>query len=80
MAEQKIHIKRRVKRRRVCYFCAEKISVLDYKDSESFKRFISDRGKIAPRRNTGVCAKHQRMLAQAVKRARYMAIIPHCMD
>jgi small subunit ribosomal protein S18 len=80
MSEQKTLIKRRVKRRRVCHFCADKINLLDYKDVEKFQRYISDRGKIAPRRNTGFCAKHQRILAEAVRRARYMAIIPHTTD
>jgi small subunit ribosomal protein S18 len=80
MSEQKTLIKRRVKRRRVCHFCADKIEVLDYKNTDVFQRYIADRGKISPRRNTGFCAKHQRTLAQAVRRARYMAIIPYTTD
>ncbi len=77
---QKVHIKRRVKRRRVCVYCADKIHELDHKNVDRFRRFISDRGKINPRRNSGLCAKHQRMAAEAIKRARYIGIIPHTTD
>ncbi len=63
-------------RRRVCYFCAEK-KVADYKDIELLHRFISDQGKILPRRVTGNCAKHQRSLAIAIKRAREVALLPY---
>ena len=72
----------RVKRRkrRPCPFCVDKIHVLDYKDVGRLRRFISDRGKIAPRRNSGVCAKHQRVLAEAVKRSRFIGFLPHCID
>ena len=81
MAEdRKPIVKRRMKRRKVCYFCAEKINVLDYKNTQSFKKFVTDRGKIVPKRNSGICAKHQRMLAQAVKRARYIGLLAHCLD
>ncbi len=77
---QNVHIKRRRRRRKVCYFCVEKLHVLDYKNVAVVKRFMSDRGKINPRRNSGVCAKHQRMLAQAIKRSRYMGLVPFCVD
>ena len=77
---QKAQIKRRVKRRRVCVYCVDKVSVIDYKNTEKYRRFLTERGKISPRRNSGVCAKHQRVLASAIKRARYIGIIPHCID
>jgi len=63
-------------RRKVCYFCNEKSQAIDYKDADFLRRFVSDRGKIRPRRQTGVCAKHQRQLAVAIKRARHMALLP----
>jgi small subunit ribosomal protein S18 len=61
---------------KVCAFCAEKIAI-DYKDIGRLRRYVSDRGKIEPRRRTGVCAKHQRSLALAIKRARYLALLPY---
>jgi len=64
-------------RRRVCTFCAEHIKVIDYKDVERLRRFLSDRAKIEPRRKTGTCAKHQRRLALALKRARHLALVPY---
>lgn len=64
-------------RRKVCVFCVEKIKDIDYKDTGRLRRFISDRGKIDPRRRTGTCAKHQRKLAVALKRARFMALLPY---
>jgi len=63
-------------RKKICYFCPEK-KVADYKDIELLNRFISDQGKILPRRATGNCAKHQRTLALAIKRAREMALLPY---
>jgi len=63
--------------RKVCAFCAGKYEVIDYKDQEKLGDYISDRGKIAPRRRTGTCAKHQRILARAIKRARHLALIPY---
>lgn len=63
-------------RRKVCYFCMDGIEVVDYKDIGRLRRYVSDRGKIEPRRQTGTCAKHQRMLSRAVKRARHVALIP----
>ncbi len=63
-------------RRRVCAFCVDRIEHIDYKDVKRLQRFISDRGKILPRRRTGTCAKHQRALAVAIKRARHMALLP----
>ena len=63
-------------RRKVCMFCVEKAKEIDYKDSGRLRRFISDRGKIEPRRKTGTCAKHQRRLSTALKRARHLALLP----
>lgn len=63
--------------RKVCRFCENKIARVDYKDDRTLDRFISDRGKILPRRATGACARHQRQLATAIKRARYLALIPY---
>ena len=80
MKKQPVQIKRRTRRRRVCPFCVAKISVLDYKSVYRFKRFITDRGKIVPKRNSGMCAKHQRILAESVKRARYMGLVAYCND
>ena len=64
-------------RRRVCSFCVEKVQRIDYKDVGRIRRYISDRGKIDPRRKSGTCAKHQRMLTTALKRARFMALLPY---
>lgn len=63
-------------RRKLCQFCSDKIGTPDYKDIKRLQRFISDRGKIMPRRRTGTCAKHQRGLAVAIKRARHIALLP----
>jgi len=76
----KPQIKRRARRRRVCPFCADKINMLDYKAVHVYKRFITDRGKIVPKRNSGMCAKHQRVVAEAIKRARYIGLAPYCTD
>src|SRR5438874_9264958 len=67
-------------RRRVCSFCVEKVQRIDYKDVGRIRRYISDRGKIDPRRKSGTCAKHQRMLTTALKRARFMALLPYTAD
>jgi small subunit ribosomal protein S18 len=66
-----------VPKRKVCSFCSEKIDTVDYKDAAKLRQYISDRGKIEPRRKTGTCAKHQRAVAIAVKRARHLALIPY---
>ncbi len=63
-------------RRRVCSFCVDKVDSIDYKEASKLRRYISDRGKIEPRRKTGTCAKHQRMLTLALKRARHVALLP----
>ena len=68
---------RRFSRRpRVCQFCVDKTKSLDYKQVDLLKRYVTDQGKIRSRRETGACAKHQRMVAKAVKRARHMALLP----
>lgn len=64
-------------RRKVCYFTKNHIKYIDYKDAELLKKYISPSGKITPKRITGTCAKYQRMLAVAIKRARYMALLPY---
>src|SRR5713226_5399875 len=67
-------------RRRVCAFCVEKVQRIDYKDVGRIRRYISERGKIDPRRKSGTCAKRQRMLTSALKRARFMALLPYTAD
>ncbi|MBI4302390.1 MAG: 30S ribosomal protein S18 [Chloroflexi bacterium] len=67
---------RYIPRRKSCAFCADKIDFIDYKEPAKLRRYISDRGKIEPRRKTGTCAKHQHTLATAIKRARYLALLP----
>jgi small subunit ribosomal protein S18 len=62
-------------KKKVCKFCIQKLKI-DYKDADSLRRFITERGKILPRRITGTCAKHQRALAEAIKRARIIALLP----
>lgn len=68
------------RRKKVCYYCQNKLDTVDFKNVENLKRYISERGKILPRRATGACAKHQRMVAIAVKRARHMALLPFVKD
>lgn len=64
-------------RKKVCKFCLEKIQVIDYKDDKRLRRFMTERGRIVPRRITGTCARHQRQLTVAIKRARHMALLPY---
>jgi small subunit ribosomal protein S18 len=64
-------------RRKVCSFCVEKVESIDYKDPVKLRRYLSDRGRIEARRKTGTCAKHQRWLAVALKRARHLALLPY---
>ncbi|HLR53588.1 MAG TPA: 30S ribosomal protein S18 [Pseudogracilibacillus sp.] len=70
----------RPRRRKVCYFTANGITHIDYKDVDLLKRFVSDRGKILPRRVTGTSAKYQRKLTAAIKRARAMALLPYASE
>ena len=65
------------KRRKVCQFCVDKATFVDYKDVAKLKKFTSERGKILPRRATGACAMHQRQLTEAIKRARQVALMPY---
>ena len=67
-------------RKKVCAFCVDKIDVIDYKDISRLRRFISERAKILPRRVTGTCARHQRELTVAIKRARHIALLPYTSD
>ena len=64
------------RKKKVCRFCEDKLKVIDYKDEKLLRRFITDRGKIIPRRITGNCASHQREITQAIKRARHIALLP----
>jgi small subunit ribosomal protein S18 len=67
----------RFQRRRVCTFCVDKIDNIDYKDINLLRRFVSDQGQIDSRRRTGTCARHQRRLTVAIKRARFLALLPY---
>lgn len=67
-------------RKKVCVFCVEKVDEIDYKDVTRLKRFVSERSKILSRRVTGTCAKHQRELTTAIKRARHLALLPYTSD
>lgn len=67
-------------RRKVCQFCVEKADTIDYKDVAKLRKFVSERSKILPRRVTGTCAKHQRDLTTAIKRARHLALLPYTSD
>lgn len=69
-----------VRRKRFCKFCADKIDYIDYKDQRLLVPFIPERGKILPRRISGVCATHQRKLSEALKRARHLALLPYTAD
>ena len=68
---------RYIPKRKICSFCSNKDEVIDYKDPLKLHQYISHRGKIEPRRKTGTCAKHQRVLAVAIKRARHLALLPY---
>ncbi|MBR6407015.1 MAG: 30S ribosomal protein S18 [Clostridia bacterium] len=67
-------------RKKVCSFCVDRIETIDYKDAARLRRFISERAKILPRRVTGTCARHQRELTVAIKRARHIALLPYISD
>jgi len=69
--------KERRKKRRQCNFCADKVESINYKDIPKLRRYVTERGKILPRRITGNCAHHQRQLTSAIKRARVMALLPY---
>lgn len=67
-------------RKKVCHFCVDRVEAIDYKDVARLRKFVSERGKILPRRVTGTCAAHQRALTTAIKRARYVALLPYTAD
>jgi len=67
-------------KKKVCQFCVDKVQSIDYKDTAKLRRFVSERSKILPRRITGTCAKHQRQLTEAIKRARHLALLPYSSD
>ncbi len=71
---------RRRRRQKVCNFCVDKIQAVDYKDVGRLRRYLTDRGKILPRRITGNCASHQRQLSRAIKQSRQMALLPYWLD
>ncbi|NSW90044.1 MAG: 30S ribosomal protein S18 [Firmicutes bacterium] len=79
-ADAKGGYKVRRQRKKVCVFCVEKVENIDYKDIARLKKFISERGKILPRRVSGNCAKHQRQLTREIKRARHIALLPYIAD
>ena len=68
------------KRKKVCAFCVDKVTSIDYKDTAKLRRYMSERSKILPRRTTGTCAEHQRQLMVAIKRARQVALLPYVTD
>ncbi|MCB0212598.1 MAG: 30S ribosomal protein S18 [Anaerolineae bacterium] len=70
----------RSRRRRVCAFCADKNKVLDWKKADDLRRYVGDSGEILPRRKNGLCARHQRSMAVAIKRARHLALLPYTND
>lgn len=80
MEEHKMRPRPRRSRRKVCKFCVDKATSIDYKDIHTLEKFVTERGKIMPRRMSGVCAKHQRDLAVAIKRARIVALLPYVAD
>jgi len=80
MAErERVREKRFRRKKRVCIFCAEKV-VADYKNVDFLRKFMTDRGKIASRRSSGCCAKHQRFIMRAIKKARHLGLVPYMME
>lgn len=71
---------RRLRRRKVCRFCLDKVDLIDFKDVKLLQNYVPERGKVLPRRISGSCAPHQRMLAEAIKRARNIALLPYAAD
>ena len=71
---------RRMQRRKICRFCIDKVDIIDFKDVRLLQSYVPERGKILPRRISGMCASHQRMLAEAIKRARNIALLPYAAD
>lgn len=69
-----------MRRKKVCQFCADKTETIDYKDVEKLRKYVTERGKILPKRITGTCAVHQREVTRAIKRARIVALLPYTAD
>jgi len=69
-----------MRRKKVCQFCADKADGIDYKETDKLKKYITERGKILPKRITGTCAMHQRQVTRAIKRARIVALLPYTAD
>ena len=69
-----------MRRKKVCQFCADKTEVIDFKDVDKLKKYVTERGKILPKRITGTCAEHQRAVTTAIKRARIVALLPYVAD
>lgn len=80
MEEYNMGVRRHKRRRKVCYFTVNNVKTIDYKDTDLLKKFVSDRGKILPRRVTGTSAKYQRQLTVAIKRSRQMALLPYVVE
>jgi len=80
MAFDRKNANNRKRRKKVCAFCADKSASIDYKDLNKLRRYISERGKILPRRITGTCAKHQRALTVAIKKSRHIALLPYTVE
>ncbi len=80
MSEREQRPRGRKPKKKVCAFCVDKVDSIDYKDVAKLRRYVSDRAKILPRRITGTCAKHQRQLTVAIKRARHIALLPFTTD
>lgn len=80
MAYDRDNKNRSRKRKKVCQFCVDKCEQIDYKDTARLRRHLSERSKILPRRTTGVCARHQRQMTEAIKRARQIALLPYVTD
>ncbi len=72
--------RKRKSKKKVCTFCADKVTYMDYKEVQKLKKYITERGKILPRRISGNCSIHQRDITQAIKRARHMALLPYTME
>lgn len=80
MAENAKKPRNRRPKKKVCAFCADKVEHIDYKDVFKLRKYITERGKILPRRISGNCAKHQRRVTEAIKRARHIALLPYSAD
>ncbi|HAR61929.1 MAG: 30S ribosomal protein S18 [Candidatus Margulisiibacteriota bacterium] len=78
MNPEKVRVRK--KKRRLCAFCVDKQDIIDYKDISRLRKYVSERGKILPRRNTGNCAKHQRAVTEAIKKARAIGFLPFVVE